>query len=336
MLCIFCLEESSPSQEHVFPDAIGGTLTINRVCRRCNDRVNQWADRDVIQHPFVRMRRALLKIPDRRGNVLDPLADILGKGTIVGDECGQEVIVRLDPLTDRPTLKLIYQRAEKEGQGGKKEVEIKIDARDADKLPTILQRERKRARLPELSESDLNRSVSEILARGPIAIENSVVRHQVALNFTEPGRGLLKIAYELAWYWLRDDYLHDEGAKRLRQVILSEKPLDDPKLPQIHGSASAGQVAIPPLELWNRLPDAHIALMSRAGSHVVVAIRVFNALSAIVGISEDSARYPHLAERNYTGNFIKLDPVSRSLAESTLAEAVSALCRDHPPKRPSR
>ena len=36
MRCIFCLKERDPSLEHVFPAAIGGTLTIDRVCKPCN------------------------------------------------------------------------------------------------------------------------------------------------------------------------------------------------------------------------------------------------------------------------------------------------------------
>src|ERR1039457_2774643 len=30
MRCIFCLKDRQPSSEHVFPEAIGGTLTIDR------------------------------------------------------------------------------------------------------------------------------------------------------------------------------------------------------------------------------------------------------------------------------------------------------------------
>lgn len=326
MLCIFCLNEKPPSEEHVFPDVIGGALTIDRVCKECNSLLNERADRDLIQHPFVRMRRALLRIPDRRGNVLDPFADIFGKGTIVGGEPGQEVRVTLDPVTKRTTLRLLRHKTEKVGPEGEKEVQIKIDAADADQIPTIIRRERKRRGLPELSEGELDRRVSQVLARGPSIIETPVLRHQPTFDFTDPGRGLLKIAYELAWYWLGDDYLHDVSAEHLRQVILSDRPLGDPELPQIRGSMSGGE-AIPPLHLWNYLPNEHLALMNRTQTHVVIGVRVFNTLSALVAISEEPGRYHHLAESGYAGNFVKLDPVSRTLAESSFAKAVRDVSR---------
>lgn len=327
VLCIFCLKEAPPSEEHVFPDAIGGALTIDRVCKTCNELLNERADRGVIQHPLVRMVRAQLKIPDRRGNTLDPFADIFGKGTIVGDEPGQEVIARRDPLTNTVTLKLIRHRTEKRRPDGTKDVEIKIDSRDADQIPLIIQRERKRAGLTELSGSALDLAVSRILARGLTEVRHPVVCHQPSFRFTDPNRGMLKIAYELAWYWLGDDYLDDESAQQLRQVILSDGPLDDPKLPKIPGSVSVGEV-LPALVLWNHIPNVHFAMMNCLQKHVGVAVRVFHVLSAVVGVSEEPARYRHLIERGYMGSFVKLEPVSRTVSESTLGAAIGDLCSD--------
>jgi hypothetical protein len=39
-----CLSEREPSEEHVFPAAIGGTLVIDRVCKPCNDRLGANVD----------------------------------------------------------------------------------------------------------------------------------------------------------------------------------------------------------------------------------------------------------------------------------------------------
>lgn len=242
---------------------------------------------------------------------------------------------RLDPLTNRPSLRLFPHRTEKVGPDGTQEFEYKIDARDADKIPTIIQRERKRAGRPGLSPSALDAAVSQVLARSHRVIENPLVYHQVALRFTDPRRGLLKIAYELAWYWLGDDYLQDEGAQQLRQVILSDGPIDDPKLPKIRGIIPPGGV-VPALVLWNHLPNVHLGVMKHFKNCVGIAVRVFQTLSAIVGVSEESARYRCFGERNYIGTFMKLDPVSRTLIESSLGDAILDLCNDrrrNPPEK---
>jgi HNH endonuclease len=327
MLCIFCLKEARRSEEHVFPEAIGGALTIDRVCKKCNDLLNKLADRDLIQYPTVRALRAHLGIPDKRGNTLDPFADIWGPGTIFGGEPGQRVGVRRDPSTGKPVLRLFPHRTEKVRPDGEPEIEIKIDARDAEMIPLIIQRENKRAGRPALSEAQLERAVSKVRARGLSVIEQPVVRHDVNFKFTDPRRGILKIAYELAWRWLGDDYLNDEGAQRLRQVTLSDRSLDDPESPQIPGIISAGEM-IRALMLWNHLPNVHLALMQCFKGRVGVLVRVFNTLSAIIGVSEHADRYRHLTETSYGGNFLKLDLVSYTFTESTLADAIRDLSRD--------
>jgi hypothetical protein len=54
---------SPPSDEHIFPDAIGGTLIIDRVCAGCNHTVNGAADEALTKHTLVRMARAQLGLP---------------------------------------------------------------------------------------------------------------------------------------------------------------------------------------------------------------------------------------------------------------------------------
>ena len=77
MRCIFCLKDRSPSLEHVFPDAIGGTLTIARVCEPCNSWLGTNVDSYLTDHIGVLMKRFLLRIPNRDGKTIG-LDDILG------------------------------------------------------------------------------------------------------------------------------------------------------------------------------------------------------------------------------------------------------------------
>jgi len=60
MLCIFCSEERSPSLEHVFRLAIGGTITMNRVCRECNSTLGRRVDAALSDFLPIRIRRAKL------------------------------------------------------------------------------------------------------------------------------------------------------------------------------------------------------------------------------------------------------------------------------------
>jgi len=69
MKCIFCLLEKEESLEHVFPLAVGGALTTERVCRDCNCRLGDHVDCKRINHLFIVMRRNQLKLAGHSGRV---------------------------------------------------------------------------------------------------------------------------------------------------------------------------------------------------------------------------------------------------------------------------
>jgi hypothetical protein len=62
MRCIFCLLERPRSVEHVFPLAIGGKLTTDRVCQQCNSTLGSRVDSALSDFPPVRQRRAELAL----------------------------------------------------------------------------------------------------------------------------------------------------------------------------------------------------------------------------------------------------------------------------------
>jgi hypothetical protein len=56
MRCIFCTNERPPSVEHVFPLAIGGHRTTDRVCKECNSTLGSRVDAAIriVRHVGVR------------------------------------------------------------------------------------------------------------------------------------------------------------------------------------------------------------------------------------------------------------------------------------------
>jgi hypothetical protein len=116
---------------------------------------------------------------------------------------------------------MLYHATETELGEGVKQRQIVIDAKDGDQLGTIIQRERKRAGFEPLSEEELRAQVEIILAAGVQTVEKPELHHEIKIDIAEFRKGLLKIAYELAFIWLGESYLDDPMAARLRDVILS-------------------------------------------------------------------------------------------------------------------
>jgi hypothetical protein len=218
MRCIFCLKERSPSVEHVFPEAIGGRLKIDRVCKPCNEWLGAKVDVLLTDDDFVILKRAELEMQHRAGNPVDPWAKVFRNGTLANDPDQRVQIVR-DPVTGQLQPKLMYKSVRTKLDDGSENVRITLDASDGDKIGKIIQRERRRAKMDPLSEHEIAALVAAA-KRQMGSIERPEVLHKPVVNLSNYQRGISKIIYELAWLWLGDDYLADPAAEQLRNVIL--------------------------------------------------------------------------------------------------------------------
>jgi HNH endonuclease len=89
MKCVFCTNERPPSLEHVFPLAIGGHVTTDRVCKECNSTLGSRVDAALCEFLPIRIRRAELGLV---GNSRTPpgLFDLLtGDVTLVNEPGGR-------------------------------------------------------------------------------------------------------------------------------------------------------------------------------------------------------------------------------------------------------
>jgi hypothetical protein len=159
---------------------------------------------------------------------------------------------------------VVYDKKSVKLDDGREITQVVIDSEDADQLPTILRRERARAGLRELNEEELARDVEGILANSRGKIEHPHVKHKIAVDISEYRRGVLKIVYELAWYWLGELFLKDPMAVRLRTAILQSESLPQSLEPHcIRGTITFG-ANIEPLPLWKDNPNAHIVWVARS------------------------------------------------------------------------
>ena len=72
MKCIFCKKEKAKDQfapEHVFPEAIGGTLAIEGVSAECNSIIGSKVDSRLTDHPIVTLIRGILNLPGKKGKL---------------------------------------------------------------------------------------------------------------------------------------------------------------------------------------------------------------------------------------------------------------------------
>ena len=85
--CILCLKEAPLSSEHLIPDALGGVLTCDFLCKDCNSTLGSSFEAQAKKDPDIQVARHKLQ-----GQISDELAEKLydGQSVLIQGPGGQE------------------------------------------------------------------------------------------------------------------------------------------------------------------------------------------------------------------------------------------------------
>lgn len=294
----------------MFPLAIGGHITTDRVCKECNSTLGSRVDKALSDFFPIRVRRAELGLA---GNAASPPGrfELLSGDVTMTGEAGGRLRVTYDEATNKLDLHRLYQASDVVTPDGTKIRQITIDARDKAQLPVIIERERKRHGLPPLSDEELAIAASNYTTQ---TIVNPTVLHNFSVSYAYLRHAMFKIAYELAFLWLGETYLDDPVAIELRTAICKPDITSTDGLLGYIGKASECTA----FSNWTPHQAHHLAFSNVAANHIMIAVRIFDLYAACVPVSRDSTRY----FGNYANDFrfIALDAVSGKKIETTLAE----------------
>ena len=331
MKCIFCLEERTPTVEHIFPLAIGGSLTTDRVCQSCNSALGTSADGPLVKHPLVLMKRQQLRISDRSGKIPDALGEFVKEGTLAEDS-SKKFRISTDQDQGIAKVELLYGEKEIVLPDGSKAKQVAVDASDTERakkqLRRIIQRERERNGLPALPSEELERHVAEVMKQEPQNLESPTIISTVELDMFGLRLGLLKIAYELAFLWLGESYLDDPIAAQIRTVLLMTSSRED----AITAAESIRAVMSPHCDYplrgfmpWDDNPNSHVAFSGMTNGSILIFVRVFTAVAGVVVVSDNASRY---AKGPYDPNvirLIRLDPIGGESRDTSFTDEIGRL-----------
>ena len=314
MRCFFCLKEKEPSLEHVFPEAIGGTLTTDRLCRVCNSTLGSEVDVRLTDHPAILVKRQECGMATSAGKPVDAFRSLLHQGTLATDP-EKRIQLVADPTTGVVTPKMMYHARRTETEDGATSVQITLDESDIEQVRTIVQRERRRAGMDPMPESEIQDLFAKI-RQNTHTLEQPQVRYDVKVDIFHYQRAVCKIIYELACIWLGDSYLDDPVAQQFRDIVLLGKE-----------EAIAGRIQldgnVPPLDLWRDEPKAHVAFGQRQGGGFLIAVRIFNTISGVVMVTKNAGIYPVSNQ----GCFLLMDLIGSSSRSGTFADELLRISR---------
>lgn len=314
MRCLFCLEAdplTGFTEEHVFPEAVGGTVITRSVCKACNGLLGHSVDVTLTDHILIAMKRMQFGLAGKTGKVPNPLAS-----GVLAENPDHKVRLRPD-RTKAGGIDIYTQPFLKKTMTGPKEgrITVRIDARDRKHLRAMLNKSLVRAGARPLSEEEVDALRNEV-----VRTEHPAISVPMSFDVSRFRQGLMKIVYELACVWLGDVYLDDPVAVRLREFILDKDlPFDPSRKHPIRGTIRFAP-AKPFLPFW---PDekAHLqACMALNGQGPTgICVSVLGVMDAIIRVTEKVYDGP--------GQFISIDPRNGVKRESTFTSEVERLLR---------
>lgn len=313
MKCIICKENKDKlTEEHIFPDSIGGTLTVFNVCKSCNDLLGHSVDHHLVDHLLIQFQRLELNIRGKSGKLPNPLE----KG-VINNELQQKVQYRFDNNGKPRELYIVpYQNVE-ENEDQSLNLTVSADLKDKKKVPEMINKTLKRKGKQELTLEEIEALSVEIYDPNP----TMKVQHKV--NMHDYRRAILKIAYELAHYWIGEEYFKDSTGEMIRRCFLdNELPFEFYEEYPIKGIITIRDDNNPIIQdLWHEETHNHIAFIKRDGEQINCYVRIFKVFEACIRMSENASSYPHFKDQ-----FISIDPVSGAIRESSFIEEINRIC----------
>jgi hypothetical protein len=257
--CIICLEifdHSRRSEEHVFPDSMGGTWKIYDLCKPCNERLGENADGPVANDFWVKVARQRFKIEGKTGvpNPFDRIAIVERK----------HYGAPWQTTAARWEGNYLYRHPKRWPDG-----EMVYDSRDAHKAAADAQKMRfRRPDAPpvKVRVTDPNR-------------HSGVIEVPITSHPSLCARGLLKIVYEFAYRLLGYSYLWDSHGQLIRRFLHSGET-DHTRLALWHVFTSHGVL---PMD-GNHQAEL-IGGLARDGQRTIGYVRVFDRHDSVIEVS---------------------------------------------------
>ena len=289
--CILCKKEKKEnefSKEHIFPEAIGNRhLVIDNVCRDCNTKILSKIDVFLTDNILTQTRRQWFRVPGKKGYIPNPF----GEGFLSEDQRQKvRVIINDSDKLEIEFLPLIIKSNE---NNGLELISITMDRNKEKELPALINKILSRKNLQELPEDEIKKNII------PITNEKPEIIIKWSFNKIEYKKAIIKIAYELAYYFLGDAYSNDNIGEKIRLFLKDDST--DFSNHEIYGDIDIYDPIIDPghkciEEFLNKLEIKdfyHVAYITgnKSDNKISVIIKIFDVFVGIIVISDNYSKY---------------------------------------------
>ena len=282
---------------------------MDRVCKPCNSVLGGRVDVALSDNFLVRGHRARLLLAGNSGEPPAMHELLLGVGRLANNP-EQRIEITFDERTQKLVTRALHHASDVIMQDGSKARRIVVDEKYAGELSKIVQRERKRHGAPPLSAEELEKEISRF-KENVTTTENTSVVFERSYSFAFVRHAMIKIAYELAFLWLGEDYLDDPSAAELRSAICAEDPNSTDNLPAYVADATDFGA----FKLWPASETEHLAYAFVGNDGIAIAVRVFNIHAAFVWVTKEAPRFLSDQNAGQKLRFIRMDALSGKMLD---------------------
>lgn len=216
--CIICyndFEDKEKSEEHIFPESIGGTVTIYNVCTKCNSHLGGFVDSHLVNNWFIQSQRLFLKLPGKKGEIPNPLEN----GVLVDDPTQKIKYFIKNGIPE--SLYLLPNFKYGIDENGNRTLNIILDQSEENKIDEILKKMKERAaKKGEKVDFKLNKIVKGTHSQPTVTTE-------LKFDLINWQRALIKIAYELVVRHYESEFINTRIAEKIRELLSKESITED-------------------------------------------------------------------------------------------------------------
>ncbi|MBN2571541.1 MAG: HNH endonuclease [Ignavibacteriales bacterium] len=298
--CILCCKDfdnSKKTEEHIFPESIGGNICLWEMCKNCNSHLGKNVDAPMINNFQIEAKRQLLKLSGKKGHIPNPLED----GVLSSDPSQKVKYKFKNGLPD--SLYIVPNFKYRQDENGNNTIQIILDKKDEHKLPEILEKIKKRTSKNGKPVEFSN--IKKFEGRD----ENPWMKMTKIFNLYDWQRCVIKIAYEMTYRKLGVNYLYNPIAIRIRELLKKEKidktDLEDAKL---KGNINLANASFNISFVDD--PNCLYVVFLPIDGKLICLVRIFDVFEGFI-ITDDTCNESFPVD----GEIIKIDVINKSKEE---------------------
>lgn len=287
--CIICKKikyDDEFNKEHIIPESIGGSLTIENVCKECNNKLGIEIDSKIVDDFLIKANIVGNEIKNKKNKEKVPFEKLISnkyhniKITAKREKSGKfknwESNTSLKQSKEDQNKQTIYYDSNKNQEEVLKDIENLFKNKYNKELS-----EDEKEQIKYKMNNEYNKPEIEF-------------NYPAIIDFKKIARGLIKIAYESAYYKLGEEYFDDEMGEELRESLFDENK------DIIEKYAQRGMEMMPDEKLKmifhqiDTISDKkliHLLYFFKNNNKFYVVINIFNTYKNCICISENIDRY---------------------------------------------